>query len=111
MKSFFRSPTCYGIYSTLVLVLIVSPWFESATRAQSQTEYQWEPYDESAELAAQQDHENSRMRFRLLNSKYLNKNVLWDSFEQALADFSEQRYQELKPFILEQGIPSLQRAV
>ncbi len=51
------------------------------------------------------------MRFRLLNSRLLDKNQLWDPVEQELADFTELRYQELKPLILEQDIPSLQRAV
>ena len=51
------------------------------------------------------------MRFKLLNSRFLDKNVLWGTFEQELADFSSERYEQLKPLILEQDIPSLQRAV
>ncbi|MCB1673019.1 MAG: amidase family protein [Gammaproteobacteria bacterium] len=79
--------------------------------AQQPENFTWAPYDEGPELERQADHPNPRMRFRLINSHYLDKNTLWTPFDQELATFSEQRYQSLKPLILEQDIPSLQRSV
>jgi len=70
----------------------------------------WEPYDESQELAANANHENPRLRFKRLQSQHTNKNDWFVPFEQELASF-QLRYEALKPYILEQSIPSLQAAV
>lgn len=71
----------------------------------------WHSYDESEELEAQASHENPRMRFKLINSKYLDKNDIWTPFEEDLANFSEEDYQRLKPLILEKNIPELQKSI
>ncbi|WP_204346173.1 amidase family protein [Psychroserpens algicola] len=47
--------------------------------------------------------------FKVLDSKYINTNELWDAINADLNDFSEQQYQALKPLILEQDIPTLQK--
>lgn len=71
----------------------------------------WERNDETAELEQQAEHEIERMQFKLINSKFLDKNTIWDQFENDLADFSEEKYERLKPLILEQDIPQLQRSI
>ena len=71
----------------------------------------WEPYDETAELEEQSQHENERMRFKLLNSKFLDKNEIWRPLEEELATFSEEEYEQLKPLVLEKSIPELQNAI
>jgi amidase len=71
----------------------------------------WEANDETAELEEQAQHENERMRFKLINSKFLDKNTIWNEFEDDLAAFPEARYEELKPLILEKNIPELQQAI
>lgn len=72
---------------------------------------QWEAQDETAQIEEQSTHEVERMRFKLINSKYLDKNTIWAPFEADLAGFSEEKYERLKPIILERTIPELQRAV
>lgn len=74
-------------------------------------EVRWEAIDETAELEEQSAHEVERMRFKLINSKYLDKNSLWAPFEDDLADFSAEKYERLKPIIMERTIPELQQAV
>lgn len=71
----------------------------------------WEPYNESADLAAQQEHENPRMRYKLINSKVLDKNTIWEAFEDELSDFPEERYAELKPLVLEKDIAGIQASI
>lgn len=71
----------------------------------------WTPFDETQELAEQQKHENPRMRYKLINSKVLNKNDIWKPFEEDLAYFSEADYESLKPLILEKDIPTLQAEI
>lgn len=71
----------------------------------------WQRVDESAELRELAEHENQSMHFKLLNSKVLDKNSLWAPFLDELASFSADRYQALKPLILEQDIASIQASV
>lgn len=68
-------------------------------------------YDESSEIAEQQNHKVKRMKFKLIQSKYLDMNEVFKPFEEDLAYFSEKTYNNLKPYIIEQDIPSLQESV
>ncbi|WZL88515.1 amidase family protein [Salinimicrobium sp. 3283s] len=71
----------------------------------------WQPIDETARLEEQASHEIERMRFKLINSKYLDKNDIWKPFEKDLAGFSARKYESLKQLIFERSIPELQSAV
>lgn len=69
---------------------------------------EWIPYDESAELAANADHERSRLQYKLIQSKILDKNDIWKNVAEQIAYFSEEDYQGLKPLIFDQDILTLQ---
>ena len=86
-------------------------FFSCKTSEEASPEVRWEPFDESAAIQEHAGNENLRLRFKLINSKVQNKNSLWAPFEEDLSHFSEQRYQELKPLILERDIPFIQRAI
>lgn len=49
--------------------------------------------------------------FKVLDSKYIDASVLWEPFNEGLKDFTESIYNSLKPFILEQDIPSIQKNI
>lgn len=68
----------------------------------------WEPYNDSAEVAANQDHENTRMRYRLIQSKALDKNEVFRPLYNEVTKMSEAEYNQLKPLILEKDIPTIQ---
>ncbi|MFK8007208.1 MAG: amidase family protein [Saprospiraceae bacterium] len=68
----------------------------------------WEPYDETEELAQNTNHESPRMQYKLIQSKFLDKNELWKNVQEQINYFSEEDYQILKPLILEQNIPTIQ---
>jgi amidase len=68
-------------------------------------------YDETSELEEQQSHPINRMKFKLIQSKYLDMNTVFKPFEEALAHFSESDYKNLEPFIIEQDIPTIQEHV
>lgn len=68
-------------------------------------------YDETAEIEAQQKHEKNRMKFKLIQSKYLDMNEVFQPFQKDLAQFSEETYNGLKPFILEKTIPEIQQSI
>jgi amidase len=97
----------YAVFPLLLLLLSAA---EPAVSQQPEP-FNWAPFDEAPLLEQLAANDNPRLRFRLINSRHLDKNRLWDPFNQQLADFSELLYNELKPLILEQDIPSLQRAV
>jgi len=68
-------------------------------------------YDETSEIAEQQNHKIKRMQFNLIQSKYLDMNKIFKPFEEDLAYFSEKDYYNLAPYIIEQDIPSIQESV
>jgi len=71
----------------------------------------FEKYDETSEIEAQQNHKNDRMKLKMIQSKYNDMNEVFKSFENDLAYFSEEDYQNLIPFILEKDIPTIQEHV
>ncbi|NAS11886.1 amidase family protein [Poritiphilus flavus] len=71
----------------------------------------WEPYNDSAQVAANQDHEVERMRYKLIQSKVIDKNEVFRPLYAEVSAFSETSYQKLKPLVLEQDIPTIQAAV
>lgn len=71
----------------------------------------WTPYNESEELAKNATHESPRLRYKLIQSRNLDKNELWKNTAGQLTNFTETDYQRLKPLILEQDIPTLQAAI
>ncbi|WP_340199253.1 amidase family protein [Ascidiimonas sp. W6] len=71
----------------------------------------WSSYDETEELEEQETHEIARMRFKLLNSKFVDKNLFWKPFETALSAFGNEKYESLKASILEKNIPELQKQI
>lgn len=68
-------------------------------------------YDETDELVKQQEHQNPRMKLKLFQSKYLDMNKVFEPLNKELEAFSEEDYNQLKPLIIEQNIPSIQKSI
>ncbi len=68
----------------------------------------WEPYNDSAEVADNADHKIPRMRFKMIQSKVLDKNEVFRPLYDAVLKMGEAEYETLKPMILEQDIPTIQ---
>lgn len=49
--------------------------------------------------------------FKVLDSKFIDKDSLWKPFSAALKNFTEADYDRLKPFIVDQDIPTIQNNV
>lgn len=49
--------------------------------------------------------------FKVLDSKNISQDSLWSPFESDLAEFSEEKYQSIKPLIFDKNIPEIQEAV
>ncbi|WGK65088.1 amidase family protein [Croceiramulus getboli] len=91
---------------TLLGVLSIFLLF-SCKQSPEPPEVVWVPYDESQDLMATQELENSRMHMKLINAVVRDKNEIWAAFNDELKGFAS-RYEALKPLILEVSIPELQ---
>ncbi|WP_367180213.1 amidase family protein [uncultured Lacinutrix sp.] len=49
--------------------------------------------------------------FKVLDSKFIKNEMLWKDFNNELADFSEAIYNSIKPLVLEQNIPTIQKHI
>ena len=107
MKSF--STLCISIFT--LSVLITSCKKEKKEVIEKPVPVLWENNEETEELALQKEHENPRMQFKLLQSKFTDKNDIYADLYWEVTNFSEERYKELSPFILEKNIPSIQKEI
>lgn len=71
----------------------------------------WEPYNDSAQVAANADHDISRMRYKLIQSKVLDKNAIFLPLYDEVVKMKEEEYEALKPLILEQDIFSIRNSI
>ena len=71
----------------------------------------WTPYNDSTEVAASADNESPRMRYKFIQSKVLDKNEVFAPLYAEVAQFSDQQYEMLRPLVLEQDIPTIQKSI
>jgi len=83
----------------------------SCQTKEKQPEVIFKKYDETAALKEQQNHQSKRMQFKLFQSKVIDMNEVFAPFKEDLAYFSVEDYNSLKPLVLEQDIPSLQKSI
>lgn len=100
-----------GIRLLMLAVLAMSIWSCKQQASSESDVVLWTLYNDSAEVAANQEHENSRMRYKLIQSKVLDKNDVFRPLYEEVSAFTEEDYERLKPLILNQDIPGLQTAV
>ncbi|WP_299781888.1 amidase family protein [uncultured Formosa sp.] len=68
----------------------------------------WKPYNDSLEVVANADHEISRMQFKLVQSKVLDKNDVFLPLYNEVSEITELDYNKWKSYVLEQDIPRIQ---
>ncbi|TCP26801.1 amidase [Tenacibaculum skagerrakense] len=93
------------------LITILFVLFLMSCESEKKEVVQFKKYDETAELATQQEHQNPRMKFKLLQAKVLDMNQVFKPFEKELSEFSEEEYTSIKPLVIEQPIPSIQQSI
>ncbi len=71
----------------------------------------WEPYNDSAEVAANADHEKGRMQYKLIQSKVLDKNDVFLPLYDEVSKMTEKEYEFLKPLVLEQNMFSIRKSI
>ena len=98
---------CFPILSLLFLLACSGPPEISPTPNKLPAE----PYDEDKALREVAGNENERMRFRLIESRVLDRQPMWNDLRQQLGDFSETDYQRLYPLVFEKDIATLQKTI
>ncbi|MDG1573215.1 amidase family protein [Robiginitalea sp. M366] len=71
----------------------------------------WTPFDETAELQANAEHENRRMRYKLIQSQVTDKNDIFAPMAETAMALGESRYEALRGLILGHSIPELQARI
>ncbi len=71
----------------------------------------WTSYDETSQIASLANNKNERMRFKLIQSKNLDKNEMFKSIQSQLGNFNEEDYIQLLPHILDKDILSIQKSI
>ncbi len=71
----------------------------------------WTEYDETEETLALANHSIERMRFKRIQPFSNLRQSLFVPFEKELSKFGIEKYQSLKPYVLEKTIPELQDLV
>lgn len=91
-----------------ILIALFLTAFVSCTSSQKMTIPKWKTYDETEDVAKNANNANSRLRYRLIQSKILDKNILLENVHSQMNGFTEKDYESLSPLILEQDILTLQ---
>jgi len=84
---------------------------EEAGESSETSDRLWVPYDDSQEVAANANHPKPRMRYKLIQSRVLDKNDVFLPLYEEVRKMSDSTYQRLKPLILEQTIPVVQQHI
>ncbi|MGB5555147.1 MAG: amidase family protein [Flavobacteriaceae bacterium] len=98
------------VFKKLNILMVVLLMFAFSCKEQKNGERKviWQPYNDSAEVATNADNELERLRYKYIQSKVLNKNEVFLPLYDEVSKMTEVDYQNLKPLILEQNIPTLQ---
>ena len=62
-------------------------------------------------IIANKDHQNARMRYKVVSSNVLDKQKLTAAFVDEISKFGKDKYDRLAPMILEKSIPEIQEFV
>ncbi len=102
---------------TKVLVLFALILFSCKTETKPTTNETKEPAVEVPEETNEDKDDGTSaistkdVKFKVLDSQFLNVPAIWLPFEKYWKDFTEKEYEALKPLILEQNIINLQKSI
>lgn len=97
-------------YVLIVLVLFVIACKEKAAEVKEEVVL-WQPYNDSLEVVENAEHTNPRMRYKLIQSKVIDKNEIFLPLYPEVQKLSDKEYKTLKPLILEQDIYKLRKYI
>jgi amidase len=96
-------------FQLLIIFLFIFSCKNSNNQVESESPKTSETQSDSTDLSAIATKDFRE--FKVLDSKYINNDELWNTFNKDLENFTELNYNRLKPLILEQNIPTLQKLI
>lgn len=87
-----------------VLVVVLLSGCKNKQNTMKEKHVLWTPYNDAVEVAANADHENARMQYKLIQSKVLDKNEVFKPLYEEVLTFDENKYTALANMVLEQNI-------
>lgn len=90
----------------LAKLLIVFLFLFNSCKENNKTVKEYEVENEISSISTKDFRE-----FKVLDSKYISNASIWEQLNSQLEDFSEENYQQLKPLILDQDIPTLHQHI
>lgn len=97
-------------YVLIVLVLFVIACKEKVADVKQEVVL-WQSYNDSLEVVENAEHTNPRMRYKLVQSKVIDKNEIFLPLYPEVQKLSDEEYKTLKPLILEQDIYKLRKYI
>lgn len=97
-------------YVLIVLVLFVIACKEKVADVKQEVVL-WQSYNDSLEVVENAEHTNPRMRYKLIQSKVIDKNEIFLPLYPEVQKLSDEEYKTLKPLILEQDIYKLRKYI
>lgn len=97
-------------YVLIVLVLFVIACKQKVADVKQEVVL-WQSYNDSLEVVENAEHTNPRMRYKLIQSKVIDKNEIFLPLYPEVQKLSDQEYKTLKPLILEQDIYKLRKYI
>lgn len=97
-------------YVLIVLVLFVIACKEKVADVKQEVVL-WQSYNDSLEVVENAEHTNPRMRYKLIQSKVIDKNEIFLPLYPEVQKLSDKEYKTLKPLILEQDIYKLRKYI
>jgi amidase len=88
----------------LLLLLLLPALISCGNDQKSKEDLENNPETDSLETGKE-------MEFKVLDSRNISQDSLWVPFKSDLAQFSEEKYNELKPLIFDKNIPEIQSAI
>ena len=88
----------------LLLLLLLPALISCGNDQKSKEDLENNPETDSLETGKE-------MEFKVLDSRNISQDSLWAPFKSDLAQFSEEKYNELEPFIFDKNIPEIQSAI
>jgi amidase len=92
-----------------ILLILLSFFSLISCKKENSPEFKtWVPYDETGLIKSNENNESEQLRYKLIQSKVSDRNELITNITSQLSGFSEEKYMELSPLILDQDIQTLQ---
>ncbi|MEM7486785.1 MAG: amidase family protein [Bacteroidota bacterium] len=107
----FKSRKLAYICFSIVFTFLVGCKQKAKESTEKEEVVLWQSYNDSAEVAANAEHEKERMRYKFIQSKVLDKNEVFLPLYEEVSAFDSATYESLKPLVLEQNIPSIQQYI